>query len=89
MIGESERRNQRTELRRPSRLNIGEMGVIVTRLPGPERCAQSPDLSVIPLLRLLCHRRHSALDLARMVETRLSIVNGTKQGVDSRMTTSG
>src|SRR5580704_17584321 len=50
-----------------------------------KRSLEEPD----PLLRLLGHRRHSTLNLARMVDTRLSIVNGTKQGVDSRMTITG
>src|SRR6202011_2170641 len=37
-----------------------------------KRSLEEPD----PLLRLLRHRRHSTLNLATMVDTRLSIVNG-------------
>jgi hypothetical protein len=37
-----------------------------------KRSLKEPD----PLLRLLRHRRHSTLNLATMVDTRLSIVNG-------------
>ncbi len=49
-----------------------------------QRSVEEPD----PLLSLLGYRRQSTPDLARMVDTRLLFVNGTKQGVDSRMTTS-
>jgi hypothetical protein len=37
-----------------------------------KRSLEEPD----PVLRLLRHRRHSTLNLATMVDTRLSIVNG-------------
>jgi len=37
-----------------------------------ERSLQEPD----PLLRLFLNRRHSALDLAMMVDIRLSVVKG-------------
>jgi hypothetical protein len=40
-----------------------------------KRSLEEPD----PLLRLLRHRRHSTLNLARMVDSRLSIVNGRRR----------
>src|SRR5258708_31710291 len=54
--------------------NLVTVGRSIEKRPQDEHVQRSLE-DPGPLLRLLCHRRHSTLNLATMVDARLSIVN--------------